>query len=134
MQKYKKLIPYAMTALIGLAIAVPIALYRGLGATAIAAINASCLSDGFFVAGLLLTGFGALIWISTTGFFDIFSYAGRSLLVLFSPLRKPKELEHFYDYKLKKDEKRGQAKPHMLLVGVAYILLSFVCLFLYYNL
>ena len=51
MQKYKKLIPYAVTALIGLAIAIPIALYRGLGATAIAAINASCLSDGFFVAG-----------------------------------------------------------------------------------
>ena len=91
------------------------------------------LSDGLFVAGVLLTGFGMMVWISTTGFFDMFSYAGHSLLVLFSSLRNPKEHESFYDYKMKKEEKRGQAKPYILIVGVGFILAALVCLFLYYN-
>ena len=43
------------------------------------------MSDGFFVTGFLNFGFGALIWISTTGFFDIFGYSAKSILNFFLP-------------------------------------------------
>lgn len=130
----KEAVRYIITAAIALLIAWPVATYRGMGAEQSAAWNARCLSDGFFTAGLLLTGLGALIWISTTGFFDMFSYAFHSLLVLFSPLRKPSEHESFFDYKQAKDMKRGKPLYFMVIVGVACLLVSVICLVLYYKL
>ena len=134
MKSTKKLTIYITTALIGLMIAIPVAMLRGLSTDASLVNNMWYLSDGFFVSGMLLTGFGALIWVSTTGFFDMFSYAGHSLLVLFTSLKNPKEHKKFYDYKMEKEEKRGKAKPELFLVGVAFILISLVFLYLYYNL
>ena len=83
-----------------------------------------CASNALFVPGVMWLGVAGLMWIATTGFFDIFSYAFKSLLVLFSPLRKPGEFERFYDYKLAKEEKRsGKAVPYtMLIVGVVLVL------------
>ena len=98
---------YAACCVIGLFLAGLTALAMGLGADKGLAMNARILSDGCFVAGMMLTGVGLLVWIATTGFFDIFSYGFHSLLVLFSPLRKPEEHETFFDYKLAKEEKRG---------------------------
>ena len=65
-----------------------------------------CASDALFVPAVLWLGLAGLMWVSTTGFFDIFSYAFKSLLVLFSTLKKPSDLGSFYDYKLEKEEKR----------------------------
>lgn len=83
-----------------------------------------CASNALFVPGVLWLGVGGLTWIATTGFFDIFSYAFKSLLLLFSPLKKPGEFERFYEYKLAKEEKRsGKAVPYtMLIVGVVLVL------------
>jgi hypothetical protein len=33
------------------------------------------LADGFFVIGFFNLGFGAIVMISSTGFFDIFGFA-----------------------------------------------------------
>ena len=43
------------------------------------------LSDGFFVVGLLNLGFGILIRISMTGFFDIFGFSAKAILNFFIP-------------------------------------------------
>ena len=48
-----------------------------------------CISDGCFIAGFAYTAVGALSWVSTTGFFNIFGYGVHSLLVLFTSLRRP---------------------------------------------
>lgn len=130
----KNLIPYAAAAVIALLITAAVALHQGFAFGQSPVLMCRFLSDGFFVSGLLLTGFGGLVWVSTTGFFDIFSYGFKSLLVLFSPLKKPHEHEKFYEYKVAKDAKRGKAKPFLLVVGLACIALSLICLMLYYNL
>ena len=132
--KTKTLIKYGITVLIGLIITVLAAIARGLTGSLPVALVMRYLSDGLFVPGVLLTGFGALTWISTTGFFDMFAYAGHSLLVLFSSLKNPKDHETFFEYKMAKEAKRGKPQIFILLVGVGFILASFVCLFLYYNL
>ena len=92
------------------------------------------LSDGFFAVGIVLVGFGALMWVSTTGVLDIITYGFKSLIYLFTPFQKERGTGGFYEYKLEMEEKRGKAKPHIFLVGVAFILISLVFLFLYYNL
>lgn len=122
------------SAAVALLIALPVSRLRGFAWGQAAAFNCRYLSDGFFVAGLLMTGLGALIWISTTGFFDIMSYGVRSLTVLFSSLKHPRDHKTYYDYKLERDAKRGKPRFSILLVGLASVALSALFLALYYNL
>lgn len=120
-------------ALASAAAAIMIAVYRGFSLDQTLTFNASCLSDGFFVIGLILTGIGGLTWVSTTGFFDIMSYAVKSCLVLFSPLKKPKEHPSFFDYKEAQSAKRGKPRFAMLILGVVFMAVSLACLGIYYS-
>ena len=98
-------------------------------------LNCRYLSDGFFISAVLFIGMGVLLWVSTTGFFDIFGYAMKSLLVLFSPLKKPSEHPHYYEYKCEKEAKReGKPISHtVLVVGLICLAASLICLALYYH-
>lgn len=132
----KTLISIAVQLGIALLIAIPVAVGQGLSSAGAAYLNCRWLSDGFFVSAVLFTGLGGLFWVSTTGFFDIFSYAFKSLFVLFSPLKKAKEFPHYYDYKCEKDAKReGKPISHtVLVVGLICLAASLICLALYYHL
>ncbi len=125
---------YLITAAIGAGASVAIAFGRGLSAPHTGSELAAICSDGLFVTGLLLTALGLLIWIATTGFFDIFSYAFKSLLLLFSSLRKPQDHIKYVDYKAEKEEKRHKSNFVLLFTGIGFILLSLLCLWLYYTL
>lgn len=133
-QTKNALLRYGITGLIALMTAYGVAEARGFAWQQAANLQARYLSDGFFAAGLILTGLGALVWISTTGFFDIFGYGFKSLLVLFSALRRPEEHQHYYDYKQEKDAKRGKPLYFLLLVGLIFVAISVIFLALYYNL
>ena len=132
-KKWGKVLSHAIRTLAELALVFAVARLRGLDFSKSVQLNARYLSDGFFVVGLLATGLGLLIWVSTTGFFDILGYGVKSLLVLFTSLKKPRDHLSFYDYKQIRNENRG--KPHyaLLLSGVACILLSLACLAVYYR-
>ena len=132
----KTLISMLVQLTIAIALALGVAVYQGLGPELAAYLNFRCLSDGLFVSTVIFAGMGALLWISTTGFFDIFSYGFKSLLVLFSPLKKASEHPHYYEYKCEKDAKReGKPLTHtVLIVGVICLVLSLICLALYYKL
>lgn len=121
-------------AVVALAISVGIARYRGAAPDLPFVLNCRFFSDGFFFSGLIFTGIGALTMIAGTGFFDMFSYAFRSLLVLFSWLRKPEDHVSYYDYKLERDAKRKKPLWTILITGLVCIALSVVCLLLYYHL
>ena len=115
---------------------VMIARYQGLGLAQELSMNARFLSDGCFVVGLMMTGVGALTWVSTTGFFDMLSYGVvygvRAVVGLFGGNRKPND-QTFYEYKMAKDEKRGAAQFAILVSGIAWIVLSVVFLMGYYR-
>ena len=121
---------------IALAIALFTAVKQGFALAGEAYLNFRYFSDGCFVSAVLFAGMGCLFWVSTTGFFDIFSYGFKSLLVLFSPLKRIKEHPHYYEYKCEKDAKReGKPLTHTtLFVGIGMVALSLICLALYYNL
>ena len=132
----KTLISIAVQLVIGVTLAVLAACALGFSLQGEMWINCRSLSDGFFIGSVLFIGMGVLLWVSTTGFFDIFGYAMKSLLVLFSPLVKPSEHPHYYEYKCEKEAKRkGKPITHtVLIVGQILLALSLICLALYYNL
>ena len=132
----KTLLSIAVQLVIALVIALPVAMHQGFSMDGDAALNCRWLSDGFFVSAVIFVGLGGLFWVSTTGFFDIFSYGFKSLFVLFSPLKKVKEFPHYYDYKCEKDAKReGKPITHtVLVVGLICLAASLICLALYYKL
>ena len=132
----KKLISLAVQLLIASGIAVAVALGQGFALDGQMFLNCRYLSDGFFVSTVIFLGFGLLLWVSATGFFDIFSYGFKSLLVLFSPLKKASEHQKYYEYKCEKEAKReGKSITSTVLwAGLICLALSLITLFLYYQL
>ncbi len=86
------------------------------------------LCDAFFVVGVLLGGVGLLSWVGSNGFFDIFSYAVKVVVIKFRPKAR---LESYYDYKQSKDEERKPWLKGLLLCGGICIILSIVALVIY---
>ena len=84
------------------------------------------LSDGFFIIGMICTGFGLIMWISTTGVLDIISYGFKSILYLFTPLTKEKDEGGFYEYKLEKQAKRKEVPFEYLWLGVGALVFSII--------
>ena len=121
--------PFGITLAAGIAVSVIIALLRGLGGAHTPAENAGILGDGFFVTGVLVAGVGGLVAISAkTDFFDMLSYGVKSLLVMFTPFKKPENHIRFYEYKMQRREKRKPHRWFLLAAGLILILLAAACL------
>lgn len=98
-----------------------ISMLSGFGFDRTAQQNLSALCDGFFVSGILIGGIGAMVWVSTTGFFDILAYGFKNLSILLL-FRRDRKYKRFYDYKAERDAKRQ--KPQFFLLGIGLILLA----------
>lgn len=90
------------------------------------------ISDGLMAAGVCYAGVGLMVWISTTGFFDMISYGFSSLWVMFTPFKNPKNHPRFYDYKQAKMEKRKKSRTPVLYVGLAFLAAAALFAGLYY--
>ena len=92
------------------------------------------LSDGFFVIGFFNMAFGALVMISATGFFDIFGFAFKSFINFFIPRSMIEQKGTYYEYKVKKAEKRKEtvAFRGMMVIGVILMLIGILCNVLVY--
>ena len=89
------------------------------------------LCDGFFLAGVLISGMGLLVMISKNGIFDVLTYASGSLLRLFIPgLGTPRRRESFADYRQKKHAKPG-TYGFLVIIGGLFLLAACICLMLY---
>ena len=88
------------------------------------------LSDGFFVAGVMLFGFGVIKGIRNKGVFDVAGFGLKSTLELVFPFARREEKEDIHAYRARKEEERKSAIGSIL-AGLAYLLLSAVFLVLY---
>ena len=90
--------------------------------------NVRCWSDAFFFVGVMWTGVGALMWIATTGFFDLLRYACHSIWMIFNPMKSVvdgKSVPHCVDLR----GRRSVIKPVQytaLIVGAVTLLLAFI--------
>lgn len=132
----KTLISMLIELVVALGVAFAAAFAFGFSTGTAAHLNCRYLSDGCFISAVMFIGIGGLMWIASTGFFDIFGYAFKSLLVLFVPIKKPSEFPHYYEYKCEKDAKReGKSVTYTVLIsGLIVLALSVLMLVLYYQL
>ncbi|MBR6668974.1 MAG: DUF3899 domain-containing protein [Clostridia bacterium] len=120
-----------------LGVAIALALFIAVSGGLMQSVNASQvfhhLCDGLFVSSILFVGIGGLLWISATGFFDIFGYAFKSIVHLLTPSKYDEQFPRYYDYKCEQNEKReGKPLTHtVIVVGLIVLALSFLCLALY---
>jgi hypothetical protein len=84
----------------------------------------ACLSDGAFVAGVILLGVGILVWVSTTGFFDMLAYGMRGLGRALLPFLGLRKHENYYEYKQEKAEKRHPITAAVPVSGIFWLLLG----------
>ena len=128
MRKLPRPLRAALPALAGLPVMLAVARARGLF-SASPARRLAALSDGCFVAGLPLAGFGLLLLIAQTGFFDIFSYAAHSLLVLFTPFRRPEDQPDYLTWRQLRAERRRQPSRAALCAGMVYLAAAAITLY-----
>lgn len=83
------------------------------------------LSDCFTLPGVLFIGISLLGWISSKGAFDIFGFSVQGLLNLWKKESYEKQ-ETFYDYRVKKDEKRKPFNLPMFLTGSVFLALGII--------
>ncbi len=129
----KTLISILIQLAVATVLAVAIALMRGLSLENEAYLNLHHLCDGFFLCAVFYVGIGGLLWISATGFFDIFGYAFKSIVHLLTPSKYDAEFPRYYDYKCEQNDKReGKPMTHtVIIVGLMVLALSFLMLGLY---
>lgn len=127
------LIAYAVNVALGLAIGTLVGNIKGLFGGSLAGIALfACLSDSFFVPGILLAGFGALLKIAEGGFFDGVGYGLKRAALSLIPGARIKKEETYAEYKERKEKSRKHAGIWVpLIVGGVFVALGAVFLILY---
>lgn len=125
---------YAVTAGIGLVVTVLVMFQRGFALTLPAYAIAGTVSDGAFFTACVIGGVGVLMWVATTGFFDMLSYGMQGLWYRLTPFMHSKGQGTFYDYKQERIAKRKIGRNFVWHVGLGFLVLASIALALYYAL
>ncbi len=124
---------YVIASVVALILAMLIMYWQGIFEAETTQQIMQAISDGFFIVGFMYFGFGLLFVAAHAGTLDIISYGFRSVIWLFTPFRKTRDEGGYYEYKMKKKEKRKAVPYFLIWIGIALILISVVFLVLYYN-
>lgn len=84
------------------------------------------LCNAFFIIGVLMAGIGILSWAGSKGTYDIFSYAGKVILVKFKPKEK---MQSYYDYTQEKSKNRKAWLKELTVWGAICIAISALLIF-----
>lgn len=90
------------------------------------------LSDAFAVPGLLAILGGALMWVSANGALDGISYVLKYVVTRFNPFKRD-PVGSYRDYVAEKDQKRTKGYGFLFLIGLLFLAVSVVFLYLYSN-
>jgi hypothetical protein len=128
----KKRIQYLITFGVGLAFVIIIILSKSIFKVDDLKTVYQILTDAFFSVGVLIFGFGLLVFASNGGTFDMLNYGIRKLVDLFrKDLYKVKD-KTFYDYRVSKQEKKSEFL-YLIVFGLFFIIISLLFLWLYYQ-
>lgn len=91
-----------------------------------AAVNIQILSDAFFVAGILMTLYAAMVYISDEGGLIGIGFVLRNAVLAFVPMGRARH-EKYADYRARK---MSQSKKHnnsyVLVTGLAFLFVGIV--------
>ena len=98
-----------------------------------AAVNIQILSDAFFVAGILMTLYAAMVYISDEGGLIGIGYVLRNAVLAFVPMGRARH-EKYADYRARK---MSQSKKHnnsyVLVTGLAFLFVGIVFTVIWYT-
>lgn len=99
-----------------------------------AAVNIQILSDAFFVAGILMTLYAAMVYISDEGGLIGIGFVLRNAVLAFVPMGRARH-EKYADYRARK---MSQSKKHnnsyVLVTGLAFLFVGIVFTVIWYTL
>lgn len=93
------------------------------------------LSNAFLLPGAILTGLGALIFVSNLGYFGIFDFSFKQMFSTFGKKEKRKEFREKYPdfYTYQNEKKKEQAQFSFILYpGIIFMLLAVVFTILFF--
>ena len=90
------------------------------------------LCNAFFVPGVVVLGFGLLIWATNGGTFDMIAFGFIKLVDLFKKDLTKVKYKTFYDYRKAQQDKQHSFSA-FLVVGSALVAISIIFLVLYNN-
>ena len=91
------------------------------------------LADSFTIPAVLAVMGGAMVWLTNMGTFDMLGYAFSRAKHSFIPTGNYKH-ERFYDYKVRKNEKRVKGYSFLFISGGIYFIPAIIFNILYYTL
>ena len=98
-----------------------------------AAVNIQILSDAFFVAGILMTLYAAMVYISDEGGLIGIGFVLRNAVLAFIPMGRARH-EKYADYRARK---MSQSKKHnnsyVLVTGLAFLFVGIVFTVIWYT-
>ena len=96
------------------------------------AVNIQILSDAFFVAGILMTMFAAMMYVSGEGALIGIGFVLRNVVLTFIPMGRAKQ-EIYADYRARKLKEAKKSNNHYLLVtGIVFLLIGAVFTLIWY--
>lgn len=126
-----KLIKYAVYCGIEAAIALLVIWSKGFF-TDSAAVNLQILSDAFFVAGIMMTLFAGLLYVSSEGALLGIGFVLRNVVLAFIPMGRARH-EKYADYR---ERKLGEAKSRndkcALFTGLFFLLIGGILTLIWY--
>lgn len=129
----RRILLYLMTIIVGAGITLLVINAKDVWHAQTVQLAMQILSDGFFVSGVLLTGFGLIVFASAGGVFDMLGFSVYMLVNLFRRDINKRKYKDFYEYEQsKKDRKFNMG--FMLWVGLAFILIAGIFLIVYSKL
>ena len=91
-----------------------------------AAVNIQILSDAFFVAGILMTLFACMMYISGEGALIGIGFVLRNAVLTFVPMGRAKQ-ERYADYRARKlGAAKKHSNRHILVTGLVFLFIGIV--------
>lgn len=120
----KKSVKYLVAIVCGLAVAAICAFGWGINEVGSVSECYRILADSFTIPGVMMSSASVLIWISSKGGYDVITYGFSYVKNTFNPNAKLNE--SFYDYKIRREEKRLKGCFYLLWVGLGFIAVAVV--------
>lgn len=97
-----------------------------------AAVNIQILADAFFVAGVLMTLFAGMLFVSGEGALIGISFVLRNVVLAFIPMGRAKH-ERYADYRARKlSEAKKRENSSILVTGLFFLIIGIILTVVWY--
>ncbi len=97
-----------------------------------AAVNLQILADAFFVAGILMTLFAGMLFVSKEGALIGIGFVLRNVVLTFIPMGRAKH-EKYADYRERKlSEMKKQENSSILITGLFFLIIGVILTVIWY--